>query len=47
MVAFSFLPQIMGRWWGPTSGTLSFYECRLSGGDSENLLPPANKVAER
>ena len=34
VVAFVFLPQIFGRWWGPVNGTLSFYECRLSGGDT-------------
>ena len=32
MAAFGFLPQNYGRW-GPMSGTLSFYECMLSGGD--------------
>ena len=26
-----------GRWWGPTNGTLSFYESRLSGGDTQTL----------
>ena len=33
MVAFGFLPQKFGRWQGPMNGTLSFYECRFSGGE--------------
>ena len=32
VVAFGFLPQNFGRWWGPTNSTLSVYECRFSGG---------------
>ena len=35
MVAFGFLPQNFGRWWEPTDGTLSFYECRFSGGNTQ------------
>ena len=23
------------KWWEPTTDTLSFYECRLSGGDTQ------------
>ena len=34
MVAFGFLVQNLGRWPGPTNGTLSIYECRFSGGDT-------------
>ena len=34
MVAFGFLPQNFGRCRGPTNGTLSFSECRFSGGDT-------------
>ena len=34
-VAFDFLPKSFGRWWGPTNVTLSFYECRLSGRDTQ------------
>ena len=37
MVTFGFLPQHFGRWWGPTDGTLSFYECWFSGGDTQTL----------
>ena len=37
MVAFRFLLENFGRWWEPTNGTLSFYECRLSGGDTQTL----------
>ena len=34
VIAFGFLPQNFGRWWGPMNGPLSFYECRFSGGDT-------------
>ena len=34
MVAFGFLPQNFGSLRGPMIGTLSFYECRLSSGDT-------------
>ena len=34
VVAFGFLLQNVGRWYGPTNCTLSFYECRFSGGDT-------------
>ena len=34
MVAFGFLPQNFWKWQGPTNGTLSFCECRFSGGDT-------------
>ena len=40
MVAFGFLPQNFGRWWGRINGTLSFYEFRLNGGDTQ-MLPVA------
>ena len=43
VIAFGFLPQTYGRWWGPMNGTLSFYECRFSGGDT--TLPVAIKFA--
>ena len=33
----AFLPQNFRRWWGPTNGTLTFYECRFSGGDPQTL----------
>ena len=35
VVAFDFLPQNFGEWQGPINGTLSLYECRLSGGDTQ------------
>ena len=35
MVAFGILPQHFGRQWGRTSGSLSFYKCRFSGGTLE------------
>ena len=38
MVAFGFLPRNCGRWWGPMNGTLSFYECRFSGGCHEVVV---------
>ena len=34
VVTFGFLSQNFGRWRGPANGTLSFYECRFSGGDT-------------
>ena len=34
MVVFGFLSPNFGRWWGPLNGTLAFYECRFSGGDT-------------
>ena len=37
VVAFGFLSQNFGRWQGPTNGTLSFYECRLSDGGTQTL----------
>ena len=45
MVAFGFLPQHCKRWWVPTNGTLSFYECRLSGEDTL-ILPYAKEFFE-
>ena len=30
-----FAQKNFGRWRGPTIGTLSFYDCRLSGGDTQ------------
>ena len=35
LVAFGFLPQNLGRWWGSTNGTTPSCECRLSGGDTQ------------
>ena len=37
VVASGSLPQNIGRWQGPTNGTLSFYESRLSGRDTQSL----------
>ena len=37
LVVFGFLSQNFGTWWGLTNGTLSFYECRLGGGDTQTL----------
>ena len=37
MVAYGFLPQNFGSKWGPTNGTLSFYEGRFSDGDTQTL----------
>ena len=34
MVGFGYLLQNFERWWGPMNVTLSFYECRFSGGDA-------------
>ena len=34
VLAFDFLLQNFGRWQGPMNDTLSFYECRFSGGDT-------------
>ena len=31
VVAFGFLPQNFGRWWGPMNSKLSSYEWRFSG----------------
>ena len=35
VVAFHFLLPNLGRRRGPMNGTLSFYECTLSGGDTQ------------
>ena len=37
MVAFGFLFLNFGKWQRPCYGSLSFYECRLSGGDTKTL----------
>ena len=42
VAAFGFLPQNFGRRWKPTIVTLSFYETRFSGGDTQTL-PYANE----
>ena len=34
VIAFGYLPQNFGRWWGPMNGTFSFYEC---GGDAKTF----------
>ena len=34
MVGFGYLLQTFERWWGLMNGTLSFYECRFSGGET-------------
>ena len=48
MVAFGFLPQNFWRWQGPTNGTLSFYECRFSGGDTMRWWGQSNpKICKR
>ena len=38
MVVFGFLLQNFGRWQGATNGTLSIYEWRSSGGNTQTLL---------
>ena len=35
VVASGFLPQNFRRWQGSMNGTLSFYKCRLSSGDTQ------------
>ena len=35
MVAFGILPKNIWRWQGRTKITLSFYECRVNGGDTQ------------
>ena len=35
VVVFGLLPQIFGRWRGPTNSILSLYQYRLSGGDTQ------------
>ena len=42
MVAFDFWPQNFGRGWGPMNVTLSFYECRLSGGETQRWWGHSN-----
>ena len=37
VVAFAFLSQDFGTVLGPTNGTLSFYESKLIGGDTQTL----------
>ena len=37
MVAFGFLLLNFGNWNGPMNGTLSFYECRISGGNTTSV----------
>ena len=34
MLAFDFLLPNYGMWWGLKNGTLSFYACTFSGGDT-------------
>ena len=34
ILVVAFWPNILGRWQGHTNGTLSFYECMLSGGNT-------------
>ena len=41
-VPFFFLPQNFERWQGVINGTLSFYECKFSGGDSMMLWEHSN-----
>ena len=38
MVAFGFLPQNVGRWYRPKNSNFYFYECRLSGGDTQEVV---------
>ena len=44
VVAFIFLPQNYGRWQGPMICTLSFYECRLSRGDTQRCWGYSNRT---
>ena len=37
MVVFAFLHQIFGRWQEPMNSTLSFFECRFTGGNTQTL----------
>ena len=39
MATFGILLKDFGRWQDPMNGTLSCYECRLSGGDNYKTLP--------
>ena len=41
-VPFGFLTQNFGMWWGHTIGTLLFYECRFSGGDTMRCWGDSN-----
>ena len=43
VVAFGFLPRNFRRQ-GSTNGTLSLYECRMSGGDTQTLTTVINLV---
>ena len=38
VIAFGFLSQNFGRWWGSMTAILSFFDRRLSGGDTQ-ILP--------
>ena len=38
VVTFGFLSQNFDRWQGPMNGSLSFYEFRLSGGDTQQVV---------
>ena len=42
MVAFSFLPQILGGR-GPINVILSFYYCRVNGGDAQTITAVIKK----
>ena len=35
VAALALCPKILETWWGPTNGTLSLSECRLSVGDTD------------
>ena len=47
MVALGFLAQNFGRWWGVMNGTLSFYECRFSGGDTMRWWGHSNSTCAK
>ena len=44
MVGFGYLPQNFKWWWVPMNGTLSFYECRFSGGDTMKWWGHSNPI---
>ena len=42
VVAFAFLPRHFGKVMGPMKDILSYYECRLSGGDTQKWWKHSN-----
>ena len=47
VLAFGFLPQNFGRWWGPINSILSFYEYRFSDGDTIWWWGHSNTLCKR